>query len=125
MNAELVQREPNFIAFKYKKIMSFLFLISSVFTLYLFAAKIYPMQRKHRGFVRDIIFANLLCLVLYNLTYSFESYRAKGAMARFMDSMINSLMMSLFLFLNLVLIDAQTDKVTTSMPERSLSIFPF
>jgi hypothetical protein len=56
---------------------------------------------------------NLFCLVLYNLIYSSEQ---KGSwIGNFLDSFINSLMYALVLFLNLVLIDSQTDKINTNI----------
>ena len=92
--------------------MSFLFLLSSLMTLYIFTTKVYKLQKKQRGFIKDIIYCNLICLVIYNLTYSFENL-GQG-IGNFLDSLTNSMMMSLLLFLNLVLIDAQTDKVRSN-----------
>mmetsp|Transcript_33195 Transcript_33195/g.50869 ORF Transcript_33195/g.50869 Transcript_33195/m.50869 type:complete len:104 (+) Transcript_33195:951-1262(+) len=73
MNVEVEQREPNFISFKYKKLMSFIFLISSLSTLFIFAMKIYPMKYEHIGFIKKVVFANLVCLALYNLLYAFDA----------------------------------------------------
>ena len=72
MNSETIQKEPNFILFKYKKIMSGIFFIFSIVNLFLYALKIYRLQYKEIGFLKRLIYMNLFCLVLYNLIYSFE-----------------------------------------------------
>ena len=109
MNIEVIQRQPNFVVFEYKKIMSFIFFITSGLNVILFGSKIYALRYEEIGFLKRLIYANLLALLFYNLFYSFSS--KDHWLTSFLDDFINALMMSLLLFLNLVLIDSQTEKV--------------
>jgi len=43
-NVEVIQREPNFVLFKYKKLMSFLFLLASGVALFLYSLKLYVLS---------------------------------------------------------------------------------
>ena len=104
LNVSIVQRSPNFVLFKYKRIMSFIFLLSSVITLFMFSVKIYHLKIKEIGFLKSLLFANLVCHTIYNFIYSCGT--SEHWTIQFLDNFINSLMMGLVLFLNLVLIDA-------------------
>jgi hypothetical protein len=113
LNTEIIQKEPNFLLFDYKTIVSVIFFVFSVLNLFLYALKIYKLEYKQIGFLRRFIYVNLMCCVLYNFIYSFEN---QGSwLSNFLDSFINSLMYALIFFLNLVLIDAQTDKIHTNL----------
>lgn len=109
MNIEVIQRQPNFLVFEYKKIMSFIFFLTSGLNVILFGSKIYALKYDEIGFLKRLIYANLLCLLFYNLFYSFSS--KDHWLTSFLDDFINASMMSLLLFLNLVLIDSQTEKI--------------
>ena len=109
MNFQVVQREPNFILIKYKRVMSFIFLLCGILNLIIYSTKIYRLRYKEIGFLKKLIFANLFCLMLYNFLYSCE--QSESLLSRFIDNSINSMMMTLVLFLNLVLIDSQTMKM--------------
>lgn len=111
MNMEIIQRQPNFLVFEYKKIMSFIFFITSGINVILFGSKIYALKYEEIGFLKRLIYANLLTLLFYNLFYSFSS--KDHWLTSFLDDFINASMMSLLLFLNLVLIDSQTEKIYT------------
>lgn len=102
-----MRREPNFILFTYKKIMSFIFLVASGVTLFLYALKVYALEPREVGCVRGLLFVNLVCLLIYNFLYSCGT-RDHWA-SNFADNLINSVMMSLVLLLNLVLIGAAND----------------
>jgi ABC-type protease/lipase transport system fused ATPase/permease subunit len=104
MGVELVQREPNHVLIKYKKIMSSIFLFASLCNLYLFASSIYPLQYEQIGFLKRTLFVILLLLVLYNMIYCFASQY--HWFTNFLDNSINSALMTGILFLNLVLIDS-------------------
>jgi hypothetical protein len=108
LNTEIERREPNFILFKYKKIMSLIFFIASIVNIFVFSTKIYFLKLREIGAVKGLVFVNLLCLVIYNFLYIIGT--ADHWASTFMDNLINSLMMALVLFLNLVLIDSLTDK---------------
>lgn len=73
MNFQVVQREPNQVLFKYKKIMSFIFFVSSLVCLFNYCLKVYPLHFKEIGFIKKLIFANLLTMVIYNFLYSCSS----------------------------------------------------
>jgi hypothetical protein len=75
----------------------------------LFGSKIYRLKYEEIGFLKRLVYANLLALLFYNLFYSFSS--KDFWLNSFLDDFLNALMMSLLLFLNLVLIDSQTDKI--------------
>jgi hypothetical protein len=89
--------------------MSFLFFLVSGLNVILFGSKIYQLRYEEVGFLKRLIYANLLSLLFYNLFYSFSSN--DHGITKFLDDFINALMMSSLLFLNLVLIDSQTDKI--------------
>ena len=117
VNLELITREPNMMIFKFKRIMSFIFLAANLVSFLIYASKIYPLKLREIGFMKALLFGNIFCLSLYNFLYSCGSQT--GAMASFLDKFISSLMMSLVLFLNLVLIDAQTSKINFSFSNKS------
>ena len=119
MNIEVIHRQPNFLVFEYKKIMSFIFFLTSGINVILFGSKIYALKYEEIGFLKMLIYANLLTLLFYNLFYSFSS--KDHWLTSFLDDFINASMMSLLLFLNLVLIDSQTEKIYS----RTLSIRDF
>ena len=82
----------------------------SLLNLVMNALKIFYLNYKNFdefGFLKFIIFTNLVCLVIYNFIQSFEL--RDTAFHKFIDSLINSLMYALVLLLNLVLIDSQTE----------------
>ena len=91
--------------------MSFIFFITSGINVILFGSKIYALKYEEIGFLKRLIYANLLTLLFYNLFYSFSS--KDHWLTSFLDDFINASMMSLLLFLNLVLIDSQTEKIYT------------
>lgn len=113
LNFQVVQREPNFILIKYKRVMSFIFLLCNIINLLIYSAKIYRLRYKEIGFLKKLIFANLFCLMLYNFLYSCDA--SESLLSRFIDNSINSMMMTLVLFLNLVLIDSQTMKMQVNL----------
>lgn len=84
--------------------MSFIFLGISFVTIFLYATKLYVLKKPEIGAVKALLFANLTCLVLYNFIYSVGS--SDNFLASFIDNFVNSMMMSLVLLLNLVLIDS-------------------
>ena len=97
--------------------MSIIFFVASVINLYIFISKIYKLGYSEIGFLKRTIFVNLVALLIYNLMYSFESI--DEWFLSFLDKFLNALMMSLVLFLNLVLIDAQTKKIQSNDSEES------
>lgn len=113
INVQIVQREPNFTLFKYKRIMSSIFLVASIVNILLFSLKIQKMDFKTMGLLKILLICTLFCLVLYNLMYSFEV--SDNWLTNFIDSVINAMMYSLILFLNLILIDSQTRKIRTNL----------
>lgn len=109
INFEVQRREANFILFEYRKVMSFIFFIASIITMIIYCFRIYKLRGVEVGALKALVFANLVILVIYNFFYSIGT---KGHWAsNFLDNLINSLMMSCVLFLNLVLLDAQTHKI--------------
>ena len=109
MNTQVAYKEPNFALFKYKQLMSLIFFVVSGINLFLFSLKIVKFQRSETGFLKELIFLTDACLVVYNLFYSFPP--KDNWLGRFFDSFVNSSMMGLVLFLNLVFIDSQTNKI--------------
>lgn len=101
--------------FKYKRIMSAIFFVASVTNFYLFSAKVYLIQYEQIGFLKRVIWVSCFCLILYNMLYCFQS--SDHWFTRLLDSFVNSLMMALVLFLNLLLIDAQTLKIYSSVSQ--------
>lgn len=104
INLQIVQREPNFTLFKYKRIMSSIFLIGSMINLVIFLSKIHNFDFKTLGLLKMLVGATLFCLVLYNLMYSFEV--SDNWLSSCLDSIVNAMMYSLILLLNLILIDS-------------------
>ncbi len=84
--------------------MSFIFCIASVFNLTLFSLKIYRLKYEEIGFLKKVIFVILNNLIIYNILYCSET--RDNILSKIVDSFINSSMHSLFLFLNLVLMDS-------------------
>ena len=84
--------------------MSFMFFMVSGISVILFGSKIYRLKYEEIGFLKRLVYANLLTLLFYNLFYSFSS--KDHWFNSFLDDFLNALMMSLLLFLNLVLIDS-------------------
>ena len=113
VNVQIVQREPNFTLFKYRRIMSAIFFIASVANILQFLLKVHRLDVKTMGVLKMLVLANLFCLVLYNLMYSFEV--TDHWVSKCMDSVVNAMMYSLILFLNLILIDSQTRKIRTNL----------
>lgn len=113
INVQIVQREPNFTLFKYKRIMSSIFLIASLLNMLLFLVKVHRFDVKTLGLLKILMLASLFCLVLYNLMYSFEV--TDNWLSNCLDSLVNATMYSLILFLNLILIDSQTRKIRTNL----------
>lgn len=93
--------------------MSAIFLLASLITLFLYSLKIYKLRLPQIGAVKGLVFANLVCLVMYNFLYSCGT-KAHWA-STFIDNFVNSLMMAFVLFLNLVLIDSRTEKINSNM----------
>ena len=84
--------------------MSFAFFVASVVTMIFYTFAIYRLKGVEVGALKALVFANLVILVIYNFFYCVGT---KGNWAsNFLDNLINSLMMSCVLFLNLVLLDA-------------------
>lgn len=73
INAQILQREPNFALFKYRKIMSFIFLVASAFNLALFSVKVFPLEPEKIGFLKKLHYFTLSILCLYNMLYSLTS----------------------------------------------------
>ena len=84
--------------------MSFIFCIASVLNLMLFSLKIYRLKYEEIGFLKKVMFVVLNNLIIYNILYCSEA--RDNVLSKIIDSFINSLMHSLFLFLNLVLMDS-------------------
>ena len=101
--------------FKYKRIMSAIFFVASVTNFYLFSAKVYFLKYEQIGFLKRVIWVSCFTLILYNMLYAFQS--SDHWFTRLLDSFVNSLMMALVLFLNLLLIDAQTLKIYSSVSQ--------
>ena len=99
--------------FKYKRIMSAIFFVASLTNFYLFSAKVYFIEYEQIGFLKRVIWVSCFCLIFYNMLYAFQS--SDHWFTRLLDSFVNSLMMALVLFLNLLLIDAQTLKIYSSV----------
>mmetsp|Transcript_15753 Transcript_15753/g.26579 ORF Transcript_15753/g.26579 Transcript_15753/m.26579 type:complete len:401 (+) Transcript_15753:971-2173(+) len=108
---EVIQREPNYVLIKYKKIMSFIFFAASLVAFYQYCSQIYMLRYGEIGFLKRLLFVNLLTLVIYNMLYSFEG-RGDQWISRFLDNFINALMMTQVLFLNLVLIESHTNSLS-------------
>lgn len=122
MNVEIQRREANFILFSYRKIMSFIFLVASVITMILYSCKIYTLAHwSEVGALKGLVFINLVILVMYNFLYSIGT-RDHWA-SNFLDDLINSVMMSSVLFLNLVLLDAQTYRIERTSGSKRDSIW--
>lgn len=68
------------------------------------------------GFLKLVLYANLICLVIYNLIYCFQLI--DNWFGRFTDSFFNSLMYTLVLLLNLVIMDSQTEKMNTNLSKQ-------
>ena len=99
--------------------MSFIFLLCGIINLIIYSTKIYRLRYKEIGFLKKLIFANLFCLMLYNFLYSCDA--SESLLSKFIDNLINSMMMTLVLFLNLVLIDSQTMKMQVNLNPITIS----
>lgn len=106
VNTQVLQREPNVLLFKYRKVLSFIFLLISVANLVLFSAKIYQLEGEQIGFIKSLHFLTLLLLVLYNLLYATVNQEVGAWFTNIFDNFLNASMMTAVLFENLVLIDA-------------------
>jgi len=73
LNTEIVQREPNYVLFSYKTMASMIFFAFSVINLFIYALKVYRLEYKQIGFLKRLIFLNLMVLVIYNFVYSFNN----------------------------------------------------
>lgn len=102
--------------------MSFIFLLTSVLTMILYSCKIYSLAHwTEVGALKALVFINLVILVMYNFLYSIGT-RDHWA-SNFLDDLINAVMMSSVLFLNLVLLDAQTERIERPSGARVRSVW--
>jgi hypothetical protein len=92
INTQVVVREPNFVLFKYKKIMSFIFFVACLLNIILYSSKVYKFKREEMGFLKIQVGVTLISLCVYNIVYSFE--QSDTTLVNFFDSFVNAFMTS-------------------------------